>query len=495
MNRIRPIRWLVLALLFFAGGTPLAQRPPNIVLLVGDDHGYPYFGFMGDENVVTPSMDALAAGGTTFSHAHVTATYCRPSLRTLITGLHPVQYVLRENEIVERRRSEDAGYEALGDRERGLWEQVEKAAAMREFETLPKLLGEAGYVSWQGGKWWENNYRNGHFTEGMSEGWDLSAYGGDGFFEELMGADGNDLVRETMEPVFDFIDRNREQPFFIWFAPSLPHVPFDAPYTYRKYYRDMDISESAKLYYSNVTWWDDGVGRLMDHIESHSLMDDTLFVYISDNGWEQEADVEYKVEENATIADDLLLGNGGDLGKNGLYDMSFRSPLVFHWRTRRWPRAADRTGHVLSLAAGVSLAGPHSPLVQHFEPGLVPGHLPHHSGPCRRGDSRGVARQFPASPDRGSRNARADPSRGLYRQSALHDHAHGRARRGLFGAHPSLAVHLVCGHRRKGAIRHHRGSARGKQSRGRSPRPRGGIPARHRRLEGGSRDAVGDCDP
>ena len=42
--------------------TASAQRPPNVLLLIGDDHGYPYFGFMGDENVVTPSMDALAAG-------------------------------------------------------------------------------------------------------------------------------------------------------------------------------------------------------------------------------------------------------------------------------------------------------------------------------------------------------------------------------------------------------------------------------------------------
>ena len=325
---------LTAVLVLLLSGTVSAQRPPNIVFLVGDDHGYPYFGFMGDNNVVTPSMDALAAGGVTFSHAHVTASYCRPSLRTMITGLHPIQYVLRENEIVERRRREDANYASLSDEQKGLWDQVEKAAAMREFDTLPKLLGEAGYTSWQGGKWWENTYRNGHFTEGMSEGWDMSTYGENAFFEELMGAAGNDLVRETMEPVFDFIDRHTEQPFFIWFAPSLPHVPFDAPYRYAKYYQDMDISESAKLYYANVTWWDDGVGRLLDHIESHGLMEDTLFVYISDNGWEQDADVEYKVDENATIADDLLLGNGGPLGKNGLYDQSFRSPLIFYWKDR-----------------------------------------------------------------------------------------------------------------------------------------------------------------
>ncbi len=343
--RMRGIRWLAVIALALAGSAALAQRPPNIVLLVGDDHGYPYFGFMGDEHVVTPSMDALAAGGMTFSHAHVTSSYCRPSLRTLVTGLHPVQYVLREMEILERRRR-DADYAALDEAQRGLWEQVEKAAAMREFDTLPKLLGEAGYASWQGGKWWENSWRNGHFTAGMSDGWDLSAYGGDGFFEQLMGGEGNDLVRETMEPLFDFIDSHREQPFFIWFAPSLPHVPFDAPYTYSKYYQDMDISESAKLYYSNVTWWDDGVGRLLDHIESRELMQDTLFVYISDNGWQQDADVEYKQREDSTVATDLLLANGGPLGKNGLYDLSFRSPLVFHWE--------GRIGHSFNTSSLVS---------------------------------------------------------------------------------------------------------------------------------------------
>ena len=333
MNRRVRMYFLLVVSVPLLGGAAFAQRPPNIVLLLGDDHGYPYFGFMGDENVVTPSMDALAAGGVTFSHAHVTASYCRPSLRTLITGLHPVQYVRREAEILDRRR-EGADYTSLNDEQKRRWDVVEMAAAMREFDTLPKLLGEAGYASWQGGKWWENSYHNGHFTEGMSEGWDLSAIGGDSFFNELMGGEGKALVRETMDPLFDFIDRHREQPFFVWFAPSLPHVPFDAPYTYTKYYQDMDLSESAKLYYANLTWWDDGVGRLLDHVESRGLMEDTLFIFISDNGWEQDADVEYKQREDSTIYNDSLFGNGGLLGKNGLYDQSFRSPVIFYWKDR-----------------------------------------------------------------------------------------------------------------------------------------------------------------
>ena len=62
MNRTVPANLLATVLVLFLSGTAFAQRPPNIVFLVGDDHGYPYYGFMGDENVVTPSMDRAAPG-------------------------------------------------------------------------------------------------------------------------------------------------------------------------------------------------------------------------------------------------------------------------------------------------------------------------------------------------------------------------------------------------------------------------------------------------
>ena len=324
--------WLLPAV--FALALPaMAEPPPNIVLLVGDDHGYSHFGFMGDEHVITPSMDTLAEGGFTFTQAHTTAPYCRPSLLTLITGLHPVKYVQRQNRILRRKRDEDAGYGSLDDTGRLLWERVEQAAAMREFDTLPKLLAEKGYVSWQGGKWWEHTYENGHFTEGMTGGWNLDVFGKNGFFLEMMGADGIELGRTTMAPLFDFIDRHSDRPMFIWYGPALPHTPFDAPYGIRKYYEHKDITASAKLYYSNVTWWDRGVGQLLDHIESRGLLDNTLFVYISDNGWEQDPQVEYLTEENIAIYGPIH-GNGGPKGKGGLYDRSFRSPLIFYWKGR-----------------------------------------------------------------------------------------------------------------------------------------------------------------
>ena len=328
------MRWATLTILAALAAAPAVadERPPNVVLLIGDDVGYPYFGFMGDRNVVTPASDALAAGGYAFSHGHVTAPYCRPSLRTLITGLHPVHYSLRLDAWIEERKVE-TGFEAMDESQRARWLTVERAAGMAHFETLPALLRSKGYVSWQGGKWWEGSHKNGHFDEGMTRDWDMSLFGKDGFFEETMGNEGNRLVRETMAPLFDFIERNGERPMFIWFGPQLPHTPFDAPFKYRKYYANKDLSESAKLYYANVSWWDDGVGRLVDFIEARGLYTDTLFVYVGDNGWEQDANVEYK-QRHSTLRNDSLFATGGLKGKGGLYDLSVRTPIIFHWHGR-----------------------------------------------------------------------------------------------------------------------------------------------------------------
>ncbi len=330
---------IVLAVLTGPVSTAADERPPNVVLLIGDDIGYPYLGFMGDANVVTPASDALAAGGATFSHGHVTAPYCRPSLRTLITGLHPVQYALRLDALLERRMRED-GFATMEPAQQAHWRVLARASGMASFDTIPSLLRSRGYVSWQGGKWWEGGHENGGFDEGMTRPWDMSLFGTDAFFEETMGNDGNRLVRETMEPLFDFVARHRDRPMFIWFGPQLPHTPFDAPFTFRKYYAHKPLTESAKLYYANVSWWDDGVGRLVDFIEAQGLYEDTLFVYVGDNGWEQDATVEYK-QPHSTYRNDSLFATGGLKGKGGLYDLSVRSPIIFHWHGRLPPSFND----------------------------------------------------------------------------------------------------------------------------------------------------------
>lgn len=331
-----PLAWcLVMAIALFMTTTSAADKsaPPNIVLLIGDDHGAPYFGFMGDEHVVTPNMDMLAQGGVTFTQGHATANHCRPSLRTLMTGLHPIQYKQKENALLAEQQASDPEYASLSTKQKRMWTEVQKAATMLEFDTLPKLLADRGYASWQGGKWWENSYKNGYFTEGMTKGWDMTLFGQDDFFHEMMGGEGNELGRTTMAPLFDFIERRKDQPFFVWYGPMLPHTPLDSAYKHRKFYDDKALSESAKMYYGNISWWDEGVGQLVDFIQQQGLLENTLFVYINDNGWEQEPQVEYK-KPGVTYENDLYFANGGNKGKLGLYDQSFRTPVIFYWKDR-----------------------------------------------------------------------------------------------------------------------------------------------------------------
>ncbi|MDE2731041.1 MAG: sulfatase-like hydrolase/transferase [Bacteroidota bacterium] len=298
--------------------------PPNIVLIIGDDHGYPYFGFTGSAHVHTPHLDRLASAGALFTLGHTTDNHCRPALQSLVTGLYPVQFAALADSIRRRDAALSPEYAALAAPERERWDYMHQAQVMREFTTLPGLLSEAGYMSFQAGKWWEQSFANGGFTEGMSQGWAEEVWGQPGFFRELMGGDGIALARETMQPVYDFIDRHIETPFFLWYGPSLPHTPLSPPEEYARLYADTGLSESAKQYYGNCTWFDAGVGELLAHLDSRGLADRTLVIYVNDNGWEQPPFAEY-------AGDHILYSNGGPHGKLSIHDQAFRTPIVLYW--------------------------------------------------------------------------------------------------------------------------------------------------------------------
>ena len=79
--------FLLSILLIFLGCDQNKIDKPNIILIIGDDHGYPYFGFMGSEIVSTPNMDMLAKSGALFTNGYVPDNHCRPALQALITGI------------------------------------------------------------------------------------------------------------------------------------------------------------------------------------------------------------------------------------------------------------------------------------------------------------------------------------------------------------------------------------------------------------------------
>jgi len=302
---------------------------PNIVLIVADDLGYPYAGFMGDTIVKTPALDRLAGLGTVFTNGMVTQSHCAPSLRTIITGLHSARYNFLSSQLQDQVRVEQTA--GLSSEDSTIWESEFQWRAMPYFNTIPEFLKEKGYASFQGGKWWEYNYENGGFDEGMSTGWTKEDRKEGDFFYDLMGGKGLELGRVTNQPVFDFVESNSENPFFVWWAPDLPHYPFNASEEYYGIYSDLEISESAKRYYANISWFDDALDNLMQYFEAQGLMENTLFIYVNDNGWDQEPTVEYR-------HDSLMWHTGGPKGKGSYYDMTFRTPLIFSWKGQTEPK-------------------------------------------------------------------------------------------------------------------------------------------------------------
>ena len=119
-----------------------------------------------------------------------------------------------------------------------------------------------------------------------------------------------------MEPLWTFIDDHTETPFFIWFAPSIPHYPHNPPNEYHDLYALEDLSEPHRSYLASVSWFDAAVGELVEHLESRRLLERTLIVYLTDNGWDG---------ASARVFDD------GPRGKASLYENGFRTPVVFHW--------------------------------------------------------------------------------------------------------------------------------------------------------------------
>ncbi len=111
-----------------------------------------------------------------------------------------------------------------GARPSSSWQQRQRMIArFDQAPTLPRLLADRGYISFQAGKWWGGNFRRGGFTAGMSHG--DSARGG------RHGDEGLQIGRTTMKPVIDFIDEAAaaHKPFFLWYAPMMPHSPHNPP--------------------------------------------------------------------------------------------------------------------------------------------------------------------------------------------------------------------------------------------------------------------------
>ncbi len=292
-----------------ATSTPASNQAPNIVLLIGDDHGWPYFGFMGNPIVKTPNLDALVHRGVVFTRCHAASSVCLPTLNAMLTGLYPYQY-------------ETAGNLKTAANPNGRDEpDLIKHLIPNDVHLLTRELAKKGYVSFEGGKLWHVTFDEAGFTEGMT-----SSTGDKSNIHPInvmAGAEGLQLGRVTNQPVYDFIDRHASEPLFIWYAPMLPHNPMDPPEKYLKLYDDHpELSASAKKYYANCTRFDDAAGQVIEYLRARGQLQNTIFIYFNDNGWEQAPAVEY-------TGDVVGSALGGDRGKLSAHEFGFRTPLIF----------------------------------------------------------------------------------------------------------------------------------------------------------------------
>ena len=244
-------------------------RLPNIVLIISDDQSYTDYSFMGHPSIETPHLDKLASQSAVFRRGYVPTALCRPALMALATGLYSHRNRTTGNDPAKTPANKAHAEKAGKDIRELLISHIDKAGA------LPQWLAKKGYVSHQSGKWWEGPYQRGGFTEGMTRGFPKP--GG------RHGDDGLKIGRQGMKPVFEFIDRSVKdgKPFFVWYAPFLPHTPHTPPDRLFEKYQAKGIPDRIAKYHAMCEWFDETCGALVKHIDDSGIAENTLVIYSS----------------------------------------------------------------------------------------------------------------------------------------------------------------------------------------------------------------------
>jgi uncharacterized sulfatase len=311
-----------------------AEQPPNVVLLISDDQAWTDYSFMGHPHIETPNIDRLAEQSLTFTRGYVTTSLCRPSLMTIATGLYPRQHLTVGNDPMKPK-----GMGRGQARQNPVYQQrlAELLTHIDLLETLPRLLRQHhDYLAFQSGKWWEGSFKRGGFTHGMTEGypngWDESIHmDPDG----RHGDQGLRIGREGLEPIYDFIDtaQAQDRPFFLWYAPFMPHSPHTPPQRLVDKYKADAESLAVARYWAMCEWFDETCGQLLDHLESEGLRENTIVIYVCDNGWVQDPD---RPNRYATPS------------KRSVYDTGLRTPIMVRWPGHTASRM-DRTTPVSNI--------------------------------------------------------------------------------------------------------------------------------------------------
>jgi arylsulfatase A-like enzyme len=176
----------------------------------------------------------------------------------------------------------------------------------------------------QSGKWWEGHPSRGGFTHAMTHG-DPDRGG-------RHGDEGLTIGREGLGPVFSFMDeaRRANRPFLLWYAPFMPHAPHTPPPEILERYESIAPSPAVARYWAMCEWFDSTCGELLGYLDRHQLAEDTLVVYVSDNGWIQDPERPNRYAKPTR-------------SKRSPYDGGVRTPIMLRWRGTIDPELDEAT--------------------------------------------------------------------------------------------------------------------------------------------------------
>jgi arylsulfatase A-like enzyme len=246
---------------------------PNVVLIVADDMGYADLGMQGAKGFKTPHLDQLAAEGTQFTNFYVAQAVCTASRAALMTGCYP-------NRLGMQGAYNHTSLDGIADDE---W-------------LLPEMFKELGYATAGIGKWHLGTRMKFHPIKHGFDEWfgipysndntkyhptladempPLPLYDGENVVE--MDPDQSLLTKRFTERAVDFIRRNASEPFFLYLPHVMPHVPIFASPKFKG-------RSEAGLYGDVIEELDGSVGEVLDTLREMKIQDNTIVIFISDNG-------------------------------------------------------------------------------------------------------------------------------------------------------------------------------------------------------------------
>ncbi|MCL6265983.1 arylsulfatase [Flagellimonas myxillae] len=275
----------------------MKENPPNIILILTDDQGYGDISAHGSPDVVTPNMDKLKSQGISLDDFQVSPT-CAPTRSAILTGRHPFKNGITHT-ILERERL------ALN------------------IATLPEVLKRGNYSSGIFGKWHLGDQPE---YQPESRGFDeVFIHGGGGIGQAYPGscadAPNNKYFDPTIKHNGTFVKTQgfctdvfftqalswikqqlkEDQPFFAYIPTNAPHGPFIAPESYKSKFVEQGYPEKAQGFYGMIENIDDNLGRLMEKLQDWEIADNTILIFMSDNGktWGGQNTVHGEITYNA----------------------------------------------------------------------------------------------------------------------------------------------------------------------------------------------------